>query len=89
MFKWLSIYFKTNKERSKKDHYNNGFDYAAGALLRKDRIVKELKTYLLQGNRFCAFDNPGDSELDSFDIGIVDAINKLKEIGFIKKDYMD
>ena len=74
MFKWLSKY---KKVKNKKEDYNNGYDYAAGALLRKDKTVKELKTYFF------------DSESDSFDIGIIDAINKLKEIGFIKKDYMD
>lgn len=42
MFKWLSSYFKTSKERSKKDYYINGFNYAAGALLRKDKTAVQL-----------------------------------------------
>ena len=79
MFKWLSSYFKTSKERSKKDYYINGFDYAAGALLRKDKTALQLTNYFYDYI----------SELDSFDRGMIDAINKLKEIGFIKKDYMD
>lgn len=77
MFKWLSNYLKSNEEKIKKEHYNNGFDYAAGTLLRKEKTAIQLTSYFY------------DSELDSFDYGIIDAINKLKEIGFIKKDYMD
>jgi hypothetical protein len=51
----LSSYFKTSKERSKKDYYITGFDYAAGALLRKDKTVLQLTNCFR------------DSELDSFD----------------------
>ena len=79
MFRWLSSYFKTSKERSKKDYYINGFNYAAGALLRKDKTAVQLTNYF--------YDYV--SELDSFDRGIIDAINKLKEIGFIEESYMD
>lgn len=70
MFKWLSRY----RERSEKEQYTNGYGYAAGKLLRKEMTVEELTIY---------FD---DLELDSFDRGVVDAIHKLKEIGFIKDD---
>ena len=73
MFKWLSNY----RKRLKKENYDNGFDYAAGVLLRKDRTAIQLTSYFY------------DSELDSFDRGVIDAINKLKEIGFIEKGYMD
>lgn len=73
MFKWLSNYQK----KLKKEDYNNGFDYAAGRLLRKERTSAQLISYFY------------DSELDSFDHGVIGAINKLKEIGFIEKDYLD
>lgn len=69
MFKWVSNYWRKNKERSKKEQYINGFDYAAGALLRKDKTAAQLTNYF--------YDYV--SELDSFDCGIIDAINKLKE----------
>lgn len=69
MFKWVSNY----RKRSKKENYNNGYDYAAGALLRGEKTAKGLKAYFF------------GSESDSFDIGIVDAINKLQHLGFIKE----
>jgi hypothetical protein len=72
MFKWLSSYFKTSKERSKKEQYINGFDYAAGKLLRKELTPQELEKYIIY------------IDYDSFDRGIVDAINKLDKIGFIE-----
>ena len=72
MFKWLSKYQKKVKRKSKKERYNNGYDYAAGVLLREEKTAKGLKVYFF------------NSELGSFDIGILEAINKLKKIGFIK-----
>ena len=68
MFKWLS----NCQKRFKKEDYNNGFDYVAGALLRKDATVIGLTSYFY------------DSELNSFDRGVIDAINKLKEIGYME-----
>jgi len=56
-----------------KVQYNSGYNYAAGTLLREERTVEDLTM---------CFD---DSELDPFDQGMLDAINKLEEIGFIKK----
>ncbi|MCK4526477.1 hypothetical protein KAW18_03830 [candidate division WOR-3 bacterium] len=73
MFKWLFNYQK----KLKKEDYNNGFNWAAGALLRKEKTPTQLTNYSY------------GSKLDSFDHGIIGAINKLKEIGFIKKDYLD
>lgn len=70
MFKWLSNY----RKRSRRENYNNGFDYAAGTLLRKDMTDTELTSYFY------------DSELDSFDHGVIDAINKLTKLGFIEKE---
>lgn len=63
MFKWLSNY----RKRNRKENYNNGFDYAAGALLREEETVIGLTSYFY------------DSELDSFDYGMIDAIGKLKK----------
>lgn len=77
MFKWLSNYLANRKKVIDKEQYNNGFDYASGKLLRKESTPLELESYFF------------NTELDSFDRGVIGAINKLKEIGFIKKDYMD
>jgi hypothetical protein len=69
MFKWLSNYRKKNKE---KKQYINGFDYAAGKLLRNESTPHELESHIIY------------IDYDSFDRGIVDAINKLDKIGFIE-----
>jgi hypothetical protein len=72
MFKWITNYRKKNKERSEKEQYISGFDYAAGKLLRKELIPQELEKHIIY------------IDYDPFDRGIIDAINKLDKLGFIK-----
>jgi hypothetical protein len=74
MFKWLSNYRRKNKERSKKEQRINGFDYAAGKLLRNESTPHELESHIIY------------IDYDYFDCGIIAAIIKLKEIGFIEEE---
>lgn len=74
MFKWISNYRKKNKERSKKEQRINGFDYAAGKLLRNESTPQELEKHIIY------------IDYDYFDCGIITAIIKLKEIGFIEEE---
>jgi hypothetical protein len=74
MFKWLSNYRRKNKERSKKEQRINGFDYAAGKLLRNESTPHELESHIIY------------IDYDYFDCGIIAAIIRLKEIGFIKEE---
>lgn len=61
-------YFKKRKKRNKeikiKKAYINGYDFAAGMLLRKEKSIDELESYYYDG-------------LDHFDIGMADAIKRL------------
>lgn len=69
MFKWLSNYRKKKKEKSKKEQYNTGYDYAAGKLLRNECTPLELESYI---------------DYDPFDYGMIDAINKLCDLGVVE-----
>jgi hypothetical protein len=74
MFKWLSNYRKKNREKDKKKQRNNGFDYAAGKLLRNELTPQELEKNIFY------------IDYDPFDCGIIAAIIKLKELGFIEEE---
>ena len=64
------------KEKNRRKDWENGYNFAAGALLRGEETPKGLQRYFY-----------GDAT-DPFDYGIRDAIIKLKDIK-LKKDWAD
>lgn len=66
--RWLKEWYAS---RNRKD-YRRGYDYAVGALLRDECSVGYLEAMA-----------DGAFDFNMFDRGILDAIRKLEDIGFI------
>ena len=65
----MNLFKKLNDSR-KRAKYIKGFDYAAGALLRNETTIKELK-------RNTDARLPFNGCFDSFDIGVIAAIETI------------
>ena len=68
--KWL----KERKNKANKKAYNRGYDFAAGALLRKDTTPLLISTYIDLNDQI------------NFNDGRDDAIDLLVKVGLIKDD---
>lgn len=73
MFNFISKYLRYRKMKSRLKQYRNGYDFAAGQLLRNEITVRALENYYF------------DDYTDQFDLGTRDAVTKLKDIGFINE----
>ena len=72
LIKKIKKFFKKRKERNNTRQYNDGYDYAAGALLRKEETPLSIDAKI-----HWAYSN-------KFDSGIIGAMNKLISLGIIK-----
>jgi len=68
--KWLKDYIKKNKETAWKEGYN----WAAGALLRGEETPISIEAYTYNNNK------------EAFDFGSEEAVNKLIELNIILDD---
>jgi hypothetical protein len=80
MIKWLILLFDTKGRKQKRinDSYKIGYDYAAGSLLRGEKTPRDLETEAITSSTF-----DEDKEMRSFDMGIVDAVDKLVSFGVV------
>lgn len=68
---WL----ENKKARDRRRLYIQGYDYAAGAIVRGDQCPMELQY---------EYDTPFPGDRNNFDRGMEDAVDFLVKIGFVK-----
>ena len=64
------------KQRKKEEQRINGYDWAAGALLRKEETPQSIDAYVYGNDR------------TAFDFGAKEACDRLIKLGIIKSDYV-
>lgn len=75
--------FEASRQRAKSSAFNNGYDYAAGVLLRKESSVADL---INKADTSRAF---GESSVNrSFDDGVLAAIDRLIDLKVVDDPYV-